>query len=114
MKVDATGFGWIEVDGHRYPHDLLIYVDGAIENRYQDFHWTSHTLTREEVAKVTRGDPEVLVVGTGQYGILAPTPQAIEYLRAHKIRFITASTPEAIKEFNALKGKRCALFHVTC
>lgn len=114
MEVGPTGFDWIEVDGRRYPHDIIIYTDGAIEDRYKEFHWTSHTLTKEEVIKVTRGDPQVLVVGTGQYGILAPTPEALEYIRSRKLRLITAPTPEAVKEFNSLKGARCALFHVTC
>jgi len=25
---DATGFGWIEIDGERYEHDVLIRLGG--------------------------------------------------------------------------------------
>lgn len=114
MEVKDTEFGWIEIDEKKYNHDVIIYVNGRIENRYKNFKWTSHSFTLEEAEKVTKGDPEVLVLGTGQYGLLKPSQEAIGYLKKRKIRLFMDRTPMAIKIFNGIKERKCALFHVTC
>lgn len=114
MEINGTGFGWIDIDKKRYRHDIVIYGDGTVENRYTDFHWTSHSLTREETKKVTRGSVGVLVVGSGQYGVLKPTTEALAYLKEKGIRLAIDTTPAAIKIFNTTQGEKCGLFHVTC
>jgi hypothetical protein len=32
-QLDRTGFGWLEIDGERYEHDVLIRLDGTVEKR---------------------------------------------------------------------------------
>lgn len=114
MEAKNTDFGWIEIDEKRYDYDVIIYTDGKIENRYENFKWTSHSFTLEEAKKITDGNPEVLVLGTGQYGLLKPSPETVGYLKKRKIRLFMDRTPMAIKIFNGTKEKKCALFHVTC
>ena len=114
MNIEATGFGWIQIDNRRYNHDVIIYTDGKIENRYKNFKWTSHSFTLEEAMKVTKDEPEVLVIGTGQYGLLKPSNEAINYLKKRKIELLIDKTPKAIHVFNRIEKRKCALFHVTC
>ena len=114
MKIDSTGFGWISVDNVRYNHDIIIFSDGKIKNRYEDFKGDSHTLSIEEAKKVIGKEAEVIVVGTGQSGVLSIPDDTGGFLTKQKIKLIAEKTPQAIKTFNSLASKKCAVFHVTC
>ena len=112
--IDDTGFGWISVDNTRYNHDIIIFTDGKIRNRYQDFKGDSHTLSREEAEKVIGKGAETLVVGTGQSGVLSIPEETKQFLSKLKIKLIAEQIPKAIKTYNTITGKKCALFHTTC
>ena len=114
MKIDSTGFGWISVDNVRYNHDIIIFADGKIKNRYEDFKGDSHTLTKEETEKLITGGAETIVVGTGQSGVLSIPEETKEFLAKKKIKLMADETPKAIKIFNNLTGKKSAIFHTTC
>jgi hypothetical protein len=114
VKIDDTGFGWISVDNIRYNHDIIIFTDGKIKNRYEGFKGDSHSLSKEEAEKLIAGGTETIVVGTGQSGVLSIPEESKEFLTKKKIKLIAEKTPQAIKTFNALTGKKSALFHITC
>lgn len=114
MLINKTGFGWIEVDGIRYNHDIIIYSDGKIENRYKDFQGDNHSLAIWEAEKVIKGNPKVLVVGTGQNGILSIPKETKDFLSKRKIELKYSETPKAIESFNKITDEKCALFHITC
>jgi hypothetical protein len=114
MRVDSTGFGWIQVDNVRYNHDIIIFADGKIKNRYEDFKGDSHTLSQEEAEKIIRGNAQVIVVGTGQAGVLSIPEATKEFLKRQGIKLIVEKTPQAIIAFNTITDKKCALFHTTC
>lgn len=114
MKIDSTGFGWISVDNIRYNHDIIIFADGKIKNRYEGFKGDSHSLSKEEAEKLIAGMAETIVVGTGQSGVLSIPEETKEFLAQKKIKLMAEETPKAIKTFNALTGKKSALFHTTC
>jgi len=112
--IDGTGFGWIEIDTRRYAHDVIIYGDGRIENRYQDFQGDSHIFSLMEARKVVATPAQNLVVGTGQAGVLRVPSETRKFLDEQEIVLHVQRTPQAIQTFNRLTGTRCALFHVTC
>lgn len=114
MKIEKTGFGWIIIDGKKYTSDTIITANGEIKNRYEDLSVSSHSLSRSEAEKLLAGNPEIVIIGTGQNGCLSLPPETKDYLREKKVDFISCLTPEAIKVFNQEERKKAALFHLTC
>ncbi|MEO0113356.1 MAG: MTH938/NDUFAF3 family protein, partial [candidate division WOR-3 bacterium] len=80
MKIEKTGFGWIIIDGKKYDHDILILTNGKILNRYENFTGNNHEFSIEEARKLLNPKPEVIIVGTGQSGILKVKEETIEFL----------------------------------
>lgn len=114
MKIEKTGFGWIIVDGKRYEQDILILADGKILNRYEDFTGNNHEFSIEEAQKLLNPKPEVIIIGTGQSGILKVKEKTIQFLKEQKVKLVALPTPKAIEVFNKLKEIKAALFHLTC
>ncbi|MEO0084054.1 MAG: MTH938/NDUFAF3 family protein [candidate division WOR-3 bacterium] len=123
MKIDGTGFGWIKINGIKYDTDVIIFANGEIENRYRNFRGDNHLVSQWEVEKIITHKtvanehiekPEILIVGTGQAGIVRVTDEAKSFLAKQGIKLIAEITPTAIEIFNKTKDKKAALFHVTC
>ena len=85
---DGTGFGWIEIDGERYEHDVLIRLDGKIKRRKKKLskliYGTSHVISRPEAEHVFEDGARVLIIGTGQDGCVHLSPEAAAYLEMHE------------------------------
>lgn len=114
MRIEKTGFGWIVIDNKKYTHDVVIDVEGKIKNRYEGFHGTSHNLDTEEANKLLKGGPEIVFVGTGQYGVLKASKEALNLFKEKNVRLIIKLTPHILEDFNNCKQKKSALLHVTC
>lgn len=115
---DATGFGWIEIDGERYEHDVLIRLDGKIKRRKKKLskliYGTSHVISRPEAEHVFEDGARVLIIGTGQDGCVHLSPEAAAYLEMHEVEVRLQPTPEALGAWNAAGKDAVGLFHVTC
>ncbi len=114
----STGFGWIEIGGHRYGYDIVIHADGTItrrskklsRDRTEEF---GHTPLSEEELGVLRTDrPVVVYIGTGQSGSLPVTPEAHEYLRRYDT--VILPTPELVARLEQESRRYVAIIHVTC
>lgn len=119
IHFDATGFGFVVVNGERHEHDVIVLGSGKVRKRRKKLSkaasGSAHEVAAEEIAQSLHPEAgTTLVVGTGQYGVLRLTDQAADYLDAHGVRVEIAPTPEAIERFNALGGRKAALIHVTC
>ena len=70
----------------------------------------------EDLAEVFGEKPEVLVVGTGCYGLMKVLPETESRLRAKGIRLIAEKTGKDFKTYNGLSGSGRAVgaFHLTC
>ncbi len=126
--LTETGFGYIIVDGKKYNHDIVVYPDGEIKKRRKDLSKKyrriyNHTpLSREELEYYLKeaGTPELIIIGSGQYGVLPLTREAEEYLRkleSKGVRVIIDKTPNILQLVNELldQGKKMlAIIHVTC
>lgn len=116
--IEKVEFGKISIDGKEYSHDVILYPSGKIEKRKKwiskEKHGTSHKLDPEELREYLKEDFEVLVVGTGIYGMLSLLPESRKLVERKEI--IEKPTPEAAKLFNELRKKRKTLgiFHITC
>ncbi len=111
-RIDGTSFGSITVDGKRYPHDVWVFADGSIRRRDRD-----HEFTLDELDLLLGGNPEIVVVGTGQSGCVRIDEDAAKEADRRGVKIISDVTPDALKRYNeAVGAKRRAAgaFHTTC
>jgi hypothetical protein len=113
-----TGFGWIEYDGVRFEHDIVIHIDRSITKRKKKLSKKrkmefGHTpLSGDELVDLLRERPEVVYIGTGQYGDLPLTQDAVTLLAPFAT--IVKPTPEILFQLEAEQRMFAAVLHVTC
>ncbi len=117
-KIDKTKFGSITVAGEKYTHDIIIRLNGKIENRKKklsaEVFGTSHILSLAEAQYIYEQGADHLIIGTGQSGLVKLSDEAIEFFALKECRPILLATPEAILAWNKAKGRVIGLFHITC
>ena len=110
MIINKTSFKSITIDSKTYDHDVWVFADGSIKERNRN-----HEFTIEEFQIITRDNPEILIIGTGQYGVVKIREEVFKAAKKRGIELVIDKTPVAIKRFNEIKGKRIAgAFHTTC
>jgi hypothetical protein len=113
-----TAFGWIEIGGTRYDHDIVIHTGGSVSKRTKKLSKPyageyGHTpLAAEELAFLEGERPEVVYIGTGQYGDLPLTPDARALLRQYAP--VVKPTPDILPLLGQEQRKFAAVLHVTC
>ena len=116
--IENTRFGSITIEGREYPHDIVIRLNGEIKKRKKKLsksvYGTSHTVSRDEAAHILDDGAKMLVIGTGQQGVLDFSEEAKAYITNHGCSLILKSTPTAVKYWNRSASKAIAMFHVTC
>ncbi len=114
MKIDSYSFGKIGIGGKGYSSDVIIYPDRV------DAAWRrkeGHQLQPEDLVEVLKARPDVLVVGTGYFGMMSVPEYTVEQIRAAGVDMRTEKTGKAADLFNKLAGgdKRVvAALHLTC
>ncbi len=113
MHIDSYNFGHIVIDGVSYRHDLLIWPGGMKTDWWRQ---ESHFLRANEVTEALAGNPEVLVVGTGDTGNMQVDRDLVTLLKNKGIELVAVPTLEASRIINSLAGKRrlAAALHLTC
>lgn len=119
--LESTGFGWLVANGTRYDHDLLITTDARLlprpkhlSKKYGGWHTV---LGPEEIADALAGDPEILLIGCGQFGLLPIRDETRALAAARGIKIETATTPAAMARYEQLVADRqrvAAILHITC
>lgn len=114
-------FGMIKFSGKEYPYDIIIHTDENVEKRNKDLsrrkYGTSHILSAEEITYLLDEDPEILIVGLGQSGMLKIDKDTVELLYSKNVKLMDSPTPKAIEKFNKFKNqgkKLAAVIHITC
>jgi hypothetical protein len=113
-----TGFGWIEINGIRYDHDIIIHTDGSVSKRPKKRSRAlkaeyGHTpLSDEELGSVLDEHPDTVYIGTGQYGSLPVTPKALALLVPYKP--VLMPTPDLLSILENEMRRYLAVMHVTC
>ena len=113
--ITSYSFGRIKIKGEEYRKDLLILPDGSIIHPW--WRNTGHRLSLEDLGPVLGAGPDVLVIGTGAYGILKPEAGLAAALLEKGIELRCLPTKKAVAEYNTLsaEGKKAAAgFHLTC
>ena len=118
MEAEYPGFGRIVIEGKTYDHDVVVYPSGKIEKRRKWLskgkHGTSHKLDPDELREYLKEEFDVLLVGTGAYGMLSLLPESRELVNGREV--IELPTGEAVEKFSELSGRErvLAVFHITC
>jgi hypothetical protein len=117
--MTSTGFGWVKYHDKIYEHDILIDLDGNAyprnETELRRKFGTCHAVSKEEMEFLLKGNPRVIVFGTGQTGMARLSSEAKAVLmKAMRTRMIEGTTAQAVKKFDALTEPKAAIFHVTC
>lgn len=112
VKFEGTFFGSVTVGNKKFHHDIYVDPDGNIVPRE-----SGHKVSAEEIRTILKSNPEVIIIGTGQFGCVKLLAEATRVTEANGVRVVRERTPIAIKKFNELvdEGKRIvAIVHVTC
>jgi len=114
MTITGTGFGWIETDAGRFDHDIIVFRDCRVENRYDRLSGSNHEFSPAEATAALAGTTADIVFGTGQYGAATVPDSTHSFLAGCGARLHVAKTPKAIVIYNRLTGSKCGVFHITC
>ncbi len=112
--VEDYGFGRIVIDGKTYTSDVKIIGEKVVPNWWRK---EGHHLYPEDITDILVSDCEVLVVGTGAYGVMKVDPRVEQACAEKGIKLESYRTAEATKRFNELvqQGVKVAgAFHLTC
>ena len=111
--IESYNFGKIIINSEEYHSDIIIY-----KNSIDDKWWRkkSHNLCIEDIQEIFDKKPEVLIIGTGYYGLMKVPLELIKYLESNNIEVIIKKTKDACDEYNTLYQKKnvIAAFHLTC
>lgn len=113
MKIREYSFGRITVGGRTYTSDVIIYPDIV---RPSWWRRDGHALRVEDIEEVLLYRPEVVIIGTGYYGVMRVPPATIEAVKARGIEIHAQRTSDAVSLFNELSdvSKTVACLHLTC
>ncbi|OIO47514.1 MAG: hypothetical protein COY09_01725 [Candidatus Portnoybacteria bacterium CG_4_10_14_0_2_um_filter_39_11] len=118
-KIDSTKFGEIVIAGKKYGQ-VLIIGDKIVERDYdklKKLFGTAHKIADWEIEQLLSNNPEAIVIGTGQDGLLEVDEEFKRQMAGRGIELIVGKTFEALEVYNEKikAGQRAnALMHTTC
>lgn len=117
--IDSCAFGSITIDGKKYGQVLVIgdQVEEREAKKLHELFKTTHRVGDWETAKLLSGSPDVVLIGTGQEGVLEVDEEVSLKLEAAVPRLIIQTTPQAVSTYNELVKENKAvnaLIHTTC
>lgn len=114
MMIGSYRFGRVVVGGVEYTSDLIVFSDHIKRGWWRI---EGHRLRVEDLEDVISFEPDVLVVGTGAFGLMKVTENVEEALAERGIHLVARRTADACDVYNELvsEGKRAvAALHLTC
>jgi len=111
--INSYDFGRIVIDGNAFTTDVIIFPDRVTDNWWRK---DGHVLHVADVELIVKEKPEVLMVGTGKYGVMKVSPQTREYIVSKGIELIVEPTDKACEVYNRISQdkKVVAALHLTC
>lgn len=111
--IESYAFGRMEFQGRTYTSDLILFPDRVQESWWRE---TGHRLSLRDIEDVFHESPEVLIIGSGFYGLMKVEEEVKEQTRTQGIMLIVEKTQKAVQSYNELapKKKTIGAFHLTC
>jgi len=117
-EINSSNFGSITIEEVKFPHDVLIRLDGNIRKRKKklskELYGTSHKISLAEAKHIYEDGAEKLIIGSGKFDRVHLSEEAEEFFDQKEIEVVFATTSKARKMWNQETGKTIGLFHVTC
>jgi hypothetical protein len=117
MDIRWIGFGEIEIEGRRYPHDVVI-DRGRVTKRHKapskPFRGDDGHTPLSASETIPWGGSR-LVIGTGADGRLPITPDLLDEARRRGIELSVLPTADACRLLQSAERRTVrAILHVTC
>ena len=113
MHIDEYIFGRIIIDKKTYTSDVIVYPD-----RVDPSWWRKegHYLQKEDLSGVIAAKPDILIVGTGNMGVMQVPENTVTFLQRQGIEVHVAKTGQAVEMFNNMPADKKVIgaFHLTC
>ena len=111
--IDSYEFGIIVIKGKSYSSDVIVYPEWVNDKWWRK---EGHLLLPEDLTRVIEEHPDVLVVGTGNPGLMKVPQNTRSWLESKEIEVKIQPTQEACLSYNHLvtKRKTIAVLHLTC
>lgn len=111
--ITSYAFGKIVVDDRPYSSDLILLPGGARPNWRRK---QGHSLLPDDLQLVIEAKPAVLVIGTGNVGLMQIPQPTLDSLAAQGVRVEVYRTAEACQRYNELAEHElaAAALHLTC
>ncbi len=113
-KIQNYSFGKIVIDDKSYTRDLIITSNRVIPDWWRA---QGHLLSLADLeVPLDEFEPEILVIGTGKFGLLKIPADVLQEIQATQIEIIALKTDGAVGKFNELSQSRNVMgaFHLTC
>jgi hypothetical protein len=106
-------YGAMVVDGTKYTADLIL-LPGRIKSSW--WRKEGHKLALEDIEDLLQQDIEVLVIGTGFFGLMKVSSEVSQAVQSKNIILRIEKTKKAAQIFNefAVHKKTGGAFHLTC
>ena len=114
ITVESYRFGHVVVDGRAYDRDVVILPDRVWDGWWRE---QGHRLAVVDLKEVFDAQPEVLVVGTGFFGLMQVPAETREDIEKRGIELHVGLTPKAWALYNQLSEqgrKAVAALHLSC
>ena len=112
--ITAYSFGRMTIGEKEFTSDLIIYPGGRVQDCWR--RKSGHVLEASDITALIDAGPEVIIAGTGAYGIMKPDPGLVRLLSERGIVLQAEPTARAVELYNRLAGAKSAAgcFHLTC
>jgi len=112
--IESYKFGEIIINGKEYSSDLIIFKEYIYDNWWRK---EGHNLCIEDIKEIINKKPDILIIGTGNFGLMKVSKELIENIKMTGIgKIIIKKTGDACTEYNKLYKQKniVAAFHLTC
>ncbi|MFC2175018.1 MTH938/NDUFAF3 family protein [archaeon] len=98
-----TTFGKVKYEDTVFSQDIVISTDGDVYERRAK---NPLEITSDELDESIDKKTKILLIGTGHYGVVRLTPDAMAYIKDMKLELVEKETPDAIDYYNERMGAK--------
>jgi hypothetical protein len=111
--VNAYSFGQITIGDQNYTSDIILFPDRIFSPWWRK---EGHNLCLEDLAEIPFENYDVLIVGTGFFGMMKVSSDVRIFMKEKKIQLLIQKTKDAIHKYNEIAQQKrvVGVFHLTC